>query len=86
MVVKVEVFTSDSCPHCPMAVQVAEEAKKEIDGIDVEIVNIGNSENRQRAIDYQIMAVPTIVIEGNVDFIGAPTKDELVTKLKSYLS
>ena len=26
MVVKVEVFTSDSCPHCPAAVNVAIEA------------------------------------------------------------
>ncbi len=28
MVVKVEVFTSDSCPHCPAAVNVANEAKR----------------------------------------------------------
>ena len=25
---KIEVFTSPTCPHCPGAVQVAEEAKK----------------------------------------------------------
>ena len=42
-----------------------------------------NSENRQRAIDYQIMAVPTIVINGEVTFVGAPSEDELIDKLES---
>ncbi len=86
MVVNVEVFTSDSCPHCPPAVNVANEAK-EILGADVDIVicNIGLEENRQKAIDYQIMAVPTIAINGEVAFLGAPTLDELVNKVKSLI-
>ena len=78
MAIKVEVFSSDSCPHCPGAVKVAEEAKA-----DLEVVNINTEENRKRAIDYQIMAVPTIVIDGQVEFIGAPSKEEFVAKLKS---
>lgn len=81
MVLKVEVFTSPSCPHCPMAEQVVEEAKKEIDDMDVEIVNIMT--DRQRAIDYGIMAVPAIAINGVVEFVGAPTKEELIAKLKA---
>ena len=36
MVVKVEVFTSDSCPHCPAAVNVANEAKEVLgDAVDI---------------------------------------------------
>ena len=42
-------------------------------------------ENRKRAIDYQIMAVPTIVIDGDVAFVGAPTDFELIEKLESML-
>ncbi|MCL2116624.1 MAG: MJ0307 family thioredoxin [Methanobrevibacter sp.] len=81
MVLKVEVFTSSSCPYCPMAEQVVEEAKKEIgDGMDVEVVNIMT--DRQRAIDYGIMAVPAIAINGVVAFVGAPSKEELMSKLK----
>ncbi|MCE7698665.1 MAG: thioredoxin, partial [Methanobacterium paludis] len=30
MVVKVEVFTSPSCPYCPMAIELVEEVKKEM--------------------------------------------------------
>lgn len=86
MAIKVEVFVSDSCPHCPGAVEVANEAKEVLgDKIDVEILNIGISENRQRAIDYQIMAVPTIAINNAVEFIGAPTKDEFIDRIESLL-
>lgn len=82
MVLKVEVFTSPSCPYCPMAEQVVEEAKKEIkDDMDIEVVNIMT--DRQRAIDYGIMAVPAIAINGVVEFVGAPTKEELLAKLKA---
>ena len=81
MVLKVEVFTSPSCPHCPMAEQVVEEAKKEIgEDMDVEVINIMN--DRQRAIEYGIMAVPAIAINGIVEFVGAPSKEELIAKLK----
>ena len=85
MAIKVEVFSSDSCPHCPGAVKVAEEAKDDLTDLDIEleVVNINTEENRKRAIDYQIMAVPTIVIDGQVEFIGAPSKEEFVAKLKS---
>ncbi len=29
MVVNIEVFTSPTCPYCPMAIEVVDEAKKE---------------------------------------------------------
>ena len=78
---KVEVFTSPSCPYCPMAERVVEEAKQEVGAdMEVEVVNIMN--DRQRAIDYNIMAVPAIAINGVVAFVGAPTFEELMAKLR----
>ena len=86
MAIKVEVFVSDSCPHCPGAVVVADEAKEVLgDQMDVEILNIGVAENRQRALDYQIMAVPTIAVNNEVAFVGAPTKEQLIEKIESLL-
>ena len=44
MVVKVEVFTSDSCPHCP-AVSVTNEAKEVLgDAADIIVCNIASEE------------------------------------------
>ena len=89
MAIKVEVFSTSTCPHCPAAIDAAEQAKDKLgDAIDVEAVKIDDPEhpeNRQRAIDYQIMAVPTIVIDGEVTFVGAPYPEELVEKLESLL-
>ena len=64
MVIKVEVFSTNSCPHCPAAIDAAQKAKSKLgDAIDVESVKIDESpDNRQRAVDYQIMAVPTICL------------------------
>lgn len=82
MAIKVEVFSSNSCPHCPGAIKVAEDAQKDMDlDIDVEVVNVNDPDNMQRARDYQIMAVPTIAVNGKVEFVGAPTEDQLVSKI-----
>ncbi len=85
MAIKVEVFSTNSCPHCPAAIDAAQVAKDKLgDAIDVEVIKIDESEeNRQRAINYQIMAVPTIVIDGEVTFVGAPGEDELIDRLES---
>ncbi|MEE1157293.1 MAG: thioredoxin family protein [Methanobrevibacter sp.] len=86
MVIKIEVFKTDSCPHCPAAVSAAESAKAKFgDQIDVEIVNANDPANIDRAREYQIMAVPTVVIDGNVEFIGAPSDSDLIDKLESLL-
>lgn len=85
MAIKVEVFSTNSCPHCPAAIDAAQAAKDKLgDAIDVEVLKIDESnENREKAIAYQIMAVPTIVIDGEVAFVGAPTDFELIEKLES---
>ena len=87
MAIKVEVFSTNSCPHCPAAIDAAQVAKDKLgDSIDVEVLKIDESnENRERAINYQIMAVPTIVIDGNVEFVGAPTENEIIAALESKL-
>jgi small redox-active disulfide protein 1 len=87
MAIKVEVFSTNSCPHCPAAIDAAQVAKDKLgDSIDVEVLKIDESdENRQKAINYQIMAVPTIVIDGEVTFVGAPSDDELISALESKL-
>jgi small redox-active disulfide protein 1 len=84
MVVKVEVFTSPSCPYCPLAVQVVEEVEKEMPN-DLEIEKIDIMKDREKAIEYGLMAVPAIALNGVVRFVGAPNKDELVSAIKEEL-
>jgi len=76
MVVNIEVFTSPTCPYCPMAIEVVDEAKKEFgDKIDVEKIDI--MVDREKAIEYGRRAAPAIAINGVVRFVGAPSREEL---------
>ncbi|WP_295621184.1 thioredoxin family protein [uncultured Methanobrevibacter sp.] len=83
MVYKIEVFTSPTCPHCPGAVKVVEEAKAKLgDEIDYQILSIADPENRDIAIGYGVTAVPAIAINNSLAFIGAPTLAELLDRLE----
>ena len=84
MVVKVEVFTSPSCPYCPMAIELVDEVKKEID--DLEVTKIDISIDQEKAREYGLMAVPAIALNGVVKFVGAPSKEELIAAIKEELS
>lgn len=84
MTVKLEVYTSKTCPYCPMAVAAAEDAVKEL-GDAVEYEHLDVDENMDKVRKYQIMSVPTVVIDDEVAFIGAPESDELISKLKEKI-
>ncbi len=84
MVIKLEVFTSPTCPYCPMAKEVAEEAKGKFeDSIEIEYVDI--TKDRERAIEYGLAAVPAIAMNGEIKFVGAPSLEDLVASIKEQL-
>ncbi|MCS3900710.1 MJ0307 family thioredoxin [Methanococcus voltae] len=77
--VKVEVFSSPSCPHCPAAKRVVEQVVKEMS--DIEVIHINVMEHPEKAIELGIMAVPAIAIDGDVVFVGAPAEEDFKNKL-----
>lgn len=81
MVIKVEVFKTEMCPHCPKAVALAKEVAKNFENIEVEIIDA--MQNPKRALEYGIMAVPVIVINGTKKIIGTPSREEFVQALTS---
>lgn len=84
MAVKIEVFTSPSCPYCPMAIEVVDAVKKEMqDAIEVEKIDI--MKDREKAIEYGLMAVPAVAINGVVKFVGAPEKEDLKNAIKEEM-
>ena len=83
MPVKIEVYTSPTCPYCPHAVKLLDEVAPSFgQNVTVEEVNSWSEEGQTRALKYGIMAVPTIVINGKVRFVGVPKKDELVRAIR----
>ena len=84
MSVKLEVFTSQSCPYCPMAVEVAEQMVKEF-GDDLDYQHLDVKKKKKKVREYEIMSVPTVVLEGKTVSIGAPDPEQLSKQIKKAL-
>jgi glutaredoxin len=71
---RIEIFTAD-CPICKEAIEmIKREACSECEIIEQRC--IGN-ECCESAKGYGIKAVPTIVVNGKVAFVGKPTLEEV---------
>ena len=80
-------FFATWCGPCQMLMPVLEEIAKERDNFD--IIEIDVDEAQELAMEYDIEAVPTMIIFKNgtaIDRIGGYyAKDELEEELKRYL-
>ena len=73
--VKVELFISEECPNCPSAKIALENAVKHFgtEKISYEIVETTELTGKERAFNYGIFAVPTLVVDGEVMSPGLDT-------------
>jgi len=78
---KIEIFTSD-CPLCKKTVASVKEAVKD-KGCGCEIVEqvCSGDECCQPAKNYDIKAVPTVVIDGKIALVGQATATEIKAQL-----
>jgi small redox-active disulfide protein 1 len=85
--VKVEIFTSKTCPFCPPAKEIVVRVCNKF-GKDVELVetSIDTKKGEARANALGIRMVPTIAIENEPKFAGPPTEKNLEAAIKYFLS
>ena len=82
MAIKVELFYSPICPHCPEAKRILLEVLEGVDQeFSVEEVNVFSPEGLERAKKYDIASVPAMVIENKYKIIGVPQKKSLLRKI-----
>jgi thioredoxin 1 len=86
--VKIEVYFSPVCPHCPGAKKlVAEVASRYGDRVEVEEVNTYTPEGIKRGMANGVMSVPAVFVEGEQRFVGFPFREEdLVASIDEALS
>ena len=81
---KIEVFTSPTCPHCPAAVRVTREVLNENPRLKRRIewreMNTAKPNARRKARSYGIRGVPTIILTNTstgetAGITGAPGKE-----------
>ena len=85
MTVKVEVFYSPYCLHCPTAMKIVRDVCSGFRDIEIEEVNCLEDEGMQRAIKYRISFVPTIVINGKTKLIGILNENDLSKTIEDEL-
>ena len=67
--VNIKVFTTLTCPYCPLTVSMAHKFAIENDLITAEAIDA--SEFPELAIKYGVMGVPKTVINEKTEFVGA---------------
>jgi glutaredoxin-like protein len=77
--IHVQVFVTPTCPHCPNAVKTAQNFAMYSGRIKADMVEV--SEFPDLAKKYQVMSVPKVVINENIDFVGALGDREYLEKI-----
>lgn len=90
---KIEVFTSPTCPHCPPAVRTAKELLEENPELKERVewveVSTATTDGQRKAMSYGIRGVPTIIFtnskgeKGGV--VGTPTKKKYLEIIKQMM-
>lgn len=78
---KVELFFSPVCPHCPSARKLMEKYKTDNPNFDYVEVNTYTEEGIERGMSLQVMAVPCIVVDDKIEISGWPFTSEDIARV-----
>lgn len=86
--VKIEVYFSPICPHCPGAKSLIAKVASKFDGeVEVEEINTFTEEGMKRGMANKVMAVPTVFIDGEQKFVGYPfSEEDLEASIRTAIS
>jgi len=82
--VYVEEFMSPGCVGCPAVKEILKGLSEELNG-EITIEEVDITIDTTRAVQYGIMSVPAVVINGELKFMGVPKKEELKKALMEAL-
>lgn len=87
---KIEVFTSPTCPNCPSAVSLVKEIGEEYKGVSIKQIDTSTRKGSKKAQKYGIMSVPTIILTSDKwdeirAFRGTPKKIALENMVREGL-
>jgi glutaredoxin-like protein len=74
--VRIQVFVTLTCPHCPAAATIAHKLAIECENIITDVIE--SSEFPELGLKYNVIGVPKIVINDKVEFMGEFNEDLFV--------
>lgn len=77
------LFTSVTCPHCPIAKKYFDEIRELRDDIELHVISVNGPNGNKMAEGFGVQSVPSFVFYGPghtdpMGLVGAQTKDVLV--------
>lgn len=84
--IKIEMFYTLTCPNCKIMKQMLQEVLPQFgDRFELKTTLANGPLGMARTLKLGIHAVPTLLINNEIVFRGVPAKQELISKLKTYL-
>lgn len=84
--IKIIRFTASWCGPCKMLAPIFGEVQNEVSGVSFETVDV--DANKDRAVQYSVSSVPTVVIEKNGQvvnrFSGVKPKNAIISLINQY--
>ena len=84
--VRVELFFSPVCPHCPSARKLVSAVAERYPRVEFVEVNTYTEEGIERGMSIRVMAVPTVAVDDEIKLVGWPFEEkDLVNLIESSL-
>ncbi len=83
MVLKIMFFTSPTCGWCPFVEEILRKISEEVDHLILEVIDI--SKQLDKAEEYEIVAIPTIILPNNQRIIGGADETFIREQLKFFV-
>lgn len=81
--VDIEFIYSDTCPDYPPAKEIVERVVEDYEGVNVNYLQV--KDNAEKIKKYDITHVPTIVINGEVEFVETLTVEKLKDRIEEIM-
>ena len=82
MAKKVEIVYTQTCAYCKPTKEMFKELQKKYN-FEIKEIDATTSEGQKLVAKFRIMAVPTVIIDNKVAFVGLPDKAKAEAIMKS---
>ena len=83
MELKIMFFTSPTCGWCPFVEGILRKIIKEASHLSLEVIDI--SKDIEKAEEYEIVAIPTIILPNNQRIIGGADEEFIRDQLNFFV-
>ncbi len=84
MSLKILFFTSPTCSWCPYLESILRQIIKGVDHLELEVIDV--TKDITKAGEYEIVAIPTIVLPNNQRIIGSADEGFIREQMDFFLT